>query len=365
MATDYRGLQYGQQYFPDEEVVDETVTSKYPGGNPVYPRGTRFDPAQGNIPYAPEEKRGFNFNLSKITGPITGGLQWLGDKFKRPDAKQAAYDAITGGQALGTGQWTRGMYGGNEYDLYKSPSGLKVGSEIIGRGPGFEKNFDSMFGSKSLEEMEQKKLDWAMNRVNRGKAISTRLRDILTARGMLGDTRGVTTDAPEFITRGDPRGPVTTGGGGTFDPVLDQRGRRVPGSREGPSWRGATEAREQVSRDTGGARGQVAGPGFGRGSYWAEGGRVGYQGGELVEDESMMEAAPGGMMEENIEEVQGEPSREQLEAIAFEIFQLPLEQLNEQQLEVVYQAAMEQEPSEEEVQFAAQEGPGEGIASLV
>jgi len=98
---------------------------------------------------------------------------------------------------------------------------------------------------------------------------------------------------------------------------------------------------------------------------FAQGGRIGYQGGELVEDEYMAEATPGGMIEENIEEVQGEPSREQLEAIAFEIFQLPLEQLNEEQLEVVYQAAMEQEPSEEEVQFAAQEGPGEGIASLV
>ena len=97
----------------------------------------------------------------------------------------------------------------------------------------------------------------------------------------------------------------------------------------------------------------------------AKGGRIGYQGGELVEDEYMAEATPGGMMEENIEEVQGEPSREQLEAIALEIFQLPLEELNEEQLEVVYQAAMEQEPSEEEVQFAAQEGPGEGIASLV
>ena len=97
----------------------------------------------------------------------------------------------------------------------------------------------------------------------------------------------------------------------------------------------------------------------------AEGGRIGYQEGELVEDEYMAEATPAGMMEENIEEVQGEPTREQLEAIALEIFQLPLEQLNEQQLEVVYQAAMEQEPSEEEVQFAAQEGPGEGIASLV
>jgi hypothetical protein len=32
---------------------------------------------------------------------------------------------------------------------------------------------------------------------------------------------------------------------------------------------------------------------------------------------------------------------------------------------VVYQAAMEQEPSEEDAQFAAQEGPPEGIASLV
>ena len=110
---------------------------------------------------------------------------------------------------------------------------------------------------------------------------------------------------------------------------------------------------------------QVAGPGFGRGAYWAEGGRVGYQDGELVEDEYMAEATPGGMMEENIEEVQGEPSREQLEAIALEIFRLPLEELNEEQLNVVYQAAMEQEPAEEEVQFAAQEGPGEGIASLV
>ena len=101
------------------------------------------------------------------------------------------------------------------------------------------------------------------------------------------------------------------------------------------------------------------------GPWKAEGGRIGYANGEFVEDASMMEATPAGMMEENIEEVQGEPSREQLEAIALEIFRLPLEQLNEEQLNVVYQAAMEQEPSEEEVQFAAQEAPAEGIASLV
>ena len=98
---------------------------------------------------------------------------------------------------------------------------------------------------------------------------------------------------------------------------------------------------------------------------WAYGGRAGYQEGELVEDEYMAEATPAGMMEENIEEVQGEPTREQLEAIALEIFRLPLEELNEEQLNVVYQAAMEQEPAEEEVQFAAQAAPAEGIASLV
>jgi len=91
----------------------------------------------------------------------------------------------------------------------------------------------------------------------------------------------------------------------------------------------------------------------------AYGGRMGYQGGELVEDESMVEATPAGMMEENVEEVQGEPTREQLEALAMEIFQLRLEELDEEQLMVVYQAAMEQQPEEvavqeEDVQFAPQ-----------
>ena len=82
----------------------------------------------------------------------------------------------------------------------------------------------------------------------------------------------------------------------------------------------------------------------------AYGGRMGYQGGELVEDESMVEATPAGMMEENVEEVQGEPTREQLEVLAMEIFQLRLEELDEEQLMVVYQAAMEQQPREEMIQ---------------
>ena len=79
-------------------------------------------------------------------------------------------------------------------------------------------------------------------------------------------------------------------------------------------------------------------------------GPQGYANGELVTDESMVEATPAGMMEENIEEVQGEPTREQLEALAMEIFQLRLEELDEEQLMVVYQTAMEQQPQEEAVQ---------------
>jgi len=148
---------------------------------------------------------------------------------------------------------------------------------------------------------------------------------------------GAATGGADKVITADAR-TVSTGDGGRHDYARDRGGGYTLGG-------GFTGARGHHSR--------------------AEGGRIGYQEGELVEDESMMEATPAGMMEENIEEVQGEPSREQLEAIAFEIFQLPLEELNEEQLEVVYQAAMEQEPSEEEVQFAAQEGPGEGIASLV
>ena len=85
----------------------------------------------------------------------------------------------------------------------------------------------------------------------------------------------------------------------------------------------------------------------------------GYANGELVEDASMIEETPTGMMEENVEEVQGEPTREQMEALAMEIFQLRLEELDEEQLMVVYQAAMEQQPEamamqEEDIQFNPQ-----------
>ncbi len=77
----------------------------------------------------------------------------------------------------------------------------------------------------------------------------------------------------------------------------------------------------------------------------------------------MVAETPAGMMEENVEEVQGEPTREQMEALAMEIFQLRLEELDEEQLMVVYQAAMEQQPEamamQEDIEFNPQMAQGQ------
>jgi hypothetical protein len=384
-----------QNWFPNE--VDETVTGvEYPGGNPVYPGNPGlYQDRIMNMPAASTNKYiqrkeegepGVLRNMWEGTKNLASNLNPLGivNALTRRKGADQSFGGYPGGQfsraglfpqevsnlqSLADQGWLRS--GGKDFTGTNVVSGAgDYNKHIAERKALFEgklqdKDYLSRFEDPDEINTLQDLYKAYQTKYGKNSAIAQRLNLYSNFGGGTGTaadkiTGRVTTGAPQFITRdgATPSSPVTTGGGGTFDPVLDQRGRRVPGSAAGPSWRGATAARE--------ARGeQVAGPGFGRGSYWAEGGRVGYQGGELVEDESMMEATPTGMMEENIEEVQGEPSREQLEAIAFEIFQLPLEELNEEQLEVVYQAAMEQEPSEEEVQFAAQEGPGEGIASLV
>ena len=121
----YSGLESGQQYFPDEEVVDETVTGvNYPNlGQPLYP-----PTIQPRVPewisseYRPAipERTGF---LSSITEPVTGGLKWLGEKFKRPDEKQAAYENIMGDKkGLGLWESQSGNYGGTGYNLQQTPS---------------------------------------------------------------------------------------------------------------------------------------------------------------------------------------------------------------------------------------------------
>ena len=93
------------------------------------------------------------------------------------------------------------------------------------------------------------------------------------------------------------------------------------------------------------------------------GGRAGYENGELVEQGTELIEGPQGGEEfqETVVEGQEQPSRKQLEALAMEIFQLPLEELDDQQLLGVYQEAMQGQPmeeavQEEDVQFAANGG---------
>ena len=146
-------------YEPQEEetIVEDVV---YPNAGQTFPLDPNWQHQlrmqgidRGNI-----DNKWYN----RITTPVMGIMRAIGDKFQRSPEKQAFYDAVVGEQSLRPGQWTRGDYGGNQYEVYQSPTGLKVGSDIIGWGQGYEKNLDSMFGSKSIEEMEQKKIDWAM-----------------------------------------------------------------------------------------------------------------------------------------------------------------------------------------------------------
>ena len=172
-----RYMDQDYNYRPPNSFLPSGIGSFY-NQRPVYP-GQRnihegFGTADLTSTFEPPERTGF---LSGITGPVMGGLKWLGEKFKRPEAKQRFYDEVMQGRSIEP--WQTGMYKGNEYGLYNSPSGLKVSSDIIGWGEGREKNLDSMFGSSSIEEMEQKKLEWALDRIKKGKSVHSRFRPIL------------------------------------------------------------------------------------------------------------------------------------------------------------------------------------------
>ena len=131
---------------------------------------------------------------------------------------------------------------------------------------------------------------------------------------------------------------------------------QVQRDRGRDTWHGQTAAKERQGQS-------VAGPGFGKGAYFNRGGRAGYANGDMVAQQTdFIEGPQGGEeFQETVVQGQEQPSREQLEAIAMAIFNAPLEELNDQQLLVVYKEAMQGQPmeesvQEEDVQFAAQGG---------
>ena len=302
---------------------DAVTGTNYPGAN--RPLNT-LDPNWQNelAGYGSTMDRGnidnrFSFN------PLNWGIAGMMKKaFQRTPEKQAAYEAIMGSRD--DQGW--GTYKGNQYSIQDG----KVYSEVNPYG----KNFDSMFGSKSLEEMDEKTLAWAEDRLSRGKAISTRLRNILQNRGRLTPQGTDRIGGDITPTPFDPsQGGTTTGGGYTGPPTRDfnpaqfaRAGRRPdkPGGFTDP----------------------------GKGSYgpWkAQGGRVGlYAGGDPEEPaEDVREIMRG----ENIpfsDQVEGE------EGI--------LEQLIAQYIEAGFPPDQAEAMAMQELQAMSQ-GSEQGIASLV
>jgi len=357
----FRGMGVGRfdtrNLMPPDNLTQDLGASTY-RAPPVYP-GSLYSPHRGfgemqfdETVQAPE-KTGIDTLKETIKGWTTPTIEFM-KKMIAPMSpeKRAEVEAIQGGaDKYGWGNLPGTGLQGN---VWQGSGGRKINVRDPATGTQIlrDKNLQSGWGSNSIAEMLQKKEDWAKGQFEKygdkwsddeHRGLSTKLYNYYKGKGLIDKWKGPTPvdTTGKGTTIGEITGGAIQGGQGDY--------QRAPINIPDPSFSAPSTTGHM-------------GPG---GVHYAYGGRAGYQDGELVEDEYMAEATPGGMMEENIEEVQGEPTREQLEAIALEIFRLPLEELNEQQLEVVYQAAMEQEPSEEEVQFAAQEGPGEGIASLV
>ena len=313
-ASNYRGTFPGSAYSPhrgfEEMQFDETVQ-------------------------APDERTGILENLkTKLSGFTTPAMAFMKKMRGVTPQKKAFYDAVVGERPLGPGQFTTGQYGGNEYEVYNSPSGLKVGSDIIGTGPGYEKNLYSAFGSKSIEEMEQKKLDWAEKRFKKlgRKGLGTRIyNELIKNRPEVLDV--------QIKTGIDTVGPAQT----------DRQKIEAYTGRGMSDYRASRPASER--QFTGHGR---SGMGRSADRFAAEGGRIGYQEGLLVDEDVNIEG-PGFDVNENVMMASAPDPMAELEAFSLEIFKKSFEQLNDTERDILFDMLNDQ----------AGMDPSEGIASLV
>ena len=99
--------------------------------------------------------------------PVMAGLEWLGDKFQRPEAKQKEFEMYE--QTKGPQGW--GDFGDYKGNIWEGSGGNKINvvDPVTGATILQNKNFDSMFGSDSVEEMIAKKEAWARKRRAKGE----------------------------------------------------------------------------------------------------------------------------------------------------------------------------------------------------
>jgi hypothetical protein len=281
------------------------------------------------------------FNLPNFG--LTGILQGLGDKFKRSPENQAAYEAITASQ--GDKGW--GTYKGNPYQLRDG----KIYSDLDPYGS----HADSFFGSKSIEARDQKKIDWALDRLDKFKddednlGISKRLFDVLVNRGII-DESGTRVITPSAVDEVIDKTTTWTPDAGTGD--------RIQSTYTGPQtydYSPSQAARTEHYTERPGTQGGYIDPGKDSYGPWkAEGGRAGYRDGELV-DEDINIAGPGFDFNENIEMASAPDPMAELEAFSLQIFKKSFDKLNDEERDILFEMMNDQ----------AAVGQGEGIASLV
>jgi hypothetical protein len=219
--------------------------------------------------------------------------------------------------------------------------------EAEGYDPLAGQNLVSGFGSNDVQAQLRKKLAYFQKKKYQSETKTGKMKLIRKA---IADQ--VAAESAGY--KGTPGGNVGSGAFAKFD---------QSGKTYGPYSGGTGDKGQHTTQGGGYTKGAAQGtPGA-----WSpgakEGGRIGYAFGEEVGQETDFIQGPEGGEEfqETVVEGQEQPSREQLEALAMEIFQLPLEELDEEQLLVVYQEAMQGQPmeeavQEEDVQFAAQGG---------
>ena len=296
----YSGLEYGQQYFPDEEVVDETVTDinrplpdyyTQQFGKQAFPHTGFNMPAAATNQYITRKEPGTLRNIwegtKNLASQAKGVPLGLLNLITRRQGADQSFGGYPGGQFSRAGlfpQEVSNLQQLADANLLRSGAKDFTGTNVVSQFGNYNQH---MADKKAQFEAKLQDTDYLstlgnpddintledlyrayQTKYGRNSAIAKRLNHYANWTNRTGTAADKITDTVTDVTKpGDgvtPAGPVTTGGGGTFDPAMDPKGRRDTT----PSWRGATAAREAAGQ-------QVAGPGFGRGAYWAKGGRVG------------------------------------------------------------------------------------------
>lgn len=331
MAIDYRGLGFGQQWFPDEEVVDETVIntnrpildayqrSPHRGFGDVTTPPYMFQDMtvdEERIPGRVQEelptKKGFQFPNFGITGILQGlaGANTPEENFARDYFKDSMDSS--------------GRIYNNAEDLF----GGKIPVSAFGKGM-------SAAGQKRIDTLNATLAKWEADKEKYAKQLrTTTLYDRRNKFQKQLDSYNRDLASAGAVTNvTNPNIERTTGGPDmnirSFDPGL---------------------ARAMGSYDR--RAGPMGGPGYGPFSR-AEGGRIGYANGEFV-DEDVNIQGPGFDVNENIEMSSGGGEED------------ILEQLVAKYIEAGFPPEQAQAMAMQELQqMVAQSGQGEGIASLV